>query len=371
MERKGTKLRVISQTYEGDARFYSQINEILAAGRVKKVCFAVAYARWDGLGLISEQLEQFLQAGGVLETAYGFDNNVTSPDSFLYGLYLKEIYPKNVYCGAFEDKYRNAVFHPKLLMFQEEDRLKAIVGSANLTGAGLSRNIELGTRIDAPLNSKIAANLEESWRYVKGSAVEVDISFVRSMNALNRLNRESDTDENAESELGRADKPVLSVGAKAAPKPLFAKVLDIQNSRKRDSVLRRLDPISNRPRRLYLQILAGETGAPDSSVMGYQIQLPVSTLSAYFGVGPAQTKEVLFHFDSEDIRVHLTHFENNTHRVRLRPLRDVPRPAIVIFERNGPNEFTCSIVASQDYARVLAAKCNQQTRAGARKWGLE
>lgn len=371
MNKKGGKLRVLSQAYEGDVRFYSQINEILAAGGLKKAYISVAYARWDGLGLISERLERFLRSGGVLETVYGFDNDVTTPDSFLYGLYLKELYPGSVYCGAFEDRYRNAVFHPKLLLFEGEDDYTAIIGSANLTGAGLSRNIELGTRIEVPKGSKTANDLEGAWTYVKGNAVEVDISFVRSMKAQSRLDREGDGDDGSESEAGQRTKPLLSVEAKIAPKPLFAKVLDIQDPRKRDSVLRKLDPLSKRPRRLYLQILAGETGAPDSSVMGYQIQLPVATLSAYFGVGPAQTKEVLFHFTSEDVRVHLTHFENNTHRVRLRPLRDVPRPAIVIFERVGPTEFTCSIVSQKDYKSVLSAKCNQQTRAGARKWGLE
>ena len=371
MEKKGGKLRVVSQTYEGKARFYSQINEILATGGLKKVRFAVAYARWDGLGLISENLEEFLRAGGILETAYGFDNDVTSPDSFLYGLYLKELFPGKVYCGAFEDKYRNAVFHPKLMLFEGDDYLKAIVGSANLTGAGLSRNIEFGTRIEVPRASRIANDLEGAWNYVKGTAVDVDISFVRAMKAQSRLDEEADADGGAKSESGEPAKPSFSVGAKVASKPLFAKVLDIENARKRDSVLRKLDPLSKPPRRLYLQILAGETGAPDASVMGYQIQLPVATLSAYFGVGPAQTKEVLFHFAAEDFRVHLTHFENNTHRVRLRPLRDVPRPAIVLFERDGPGEFTCAIVSPKDYSRVLAEKCNQQTRAGARKWGLE
>jgi HKD family nuclease len=365
MKKEGTNISLVSQTYEGEARFYSQINDILTTKGLKKVCFAVAYARWDGLGLISEKVERFLRSGGILETVYGFDNEVTSPDSFLYGLYLKEIYSGRVYCGAFEDKFRNAVFHPKLLLFHEDDRLRAMVGSANLTGAGLSRNIELGTRIEALPGSKIAEKLKASWEYVKNSAVEVDISFVRSMKAQNRLHQERD------SESGQNDKPALSVGAKVAPKPLFAKVLNIENPRKRESVLRNLDPLSKRPRKLYLQILAGETGAPNSSVMGYQIQLPVATLATYFGVGPAQTKEVLFHFPSADIHVHLTHFENHTHRVRLRPLRDVPRPAIVIFERDGPNEFSCSVVPRRDYVRVLAAKCNQQTRAGARKWGLE
>ena len=69
--------------------------------------------------------------------------------------------------------------------------------------------------------------------------------------------------------------------------------------------------------------------------------------------------------------VHLTHFGNNTHRVRLRPLRDIKRPAIVVFRRSGANRYDCSVVPAKDYAKILAAKCTEQTRKGARLWGME
>jgi hypothetical protein len=84
-----------------------------------------------------------------------------------------------------------------------------------------------------------------------------------------------------------------------------------------------------------------------------------------------ESREVTFHFPDEDVTTHLTHFENNTHRVRLLPLRDIKRPAIVIFRRVGDDEYNCSIVSLKNYAKVLASKCTEQVRKGARKWGLE
>ena len=104
---------------------------------------------------------------------------------------------------------------------------------------------------------------------------------------------------------------------------------------------------------------------------GYQIQLPKATLAAYFGVGPSQEPKATFKFGADTIKTKFTHFNNNTHRLRLMPLRDIERPAIVIFNRIGLNEYKCTLVPKADYTNVLAQKCAQQTRSSARKWGLE
>jgi hypothetical protein len=83
------------------------------------------------------------------------------------------------------------------------------------------------------------------------------------------------------------------------------------------------------------------------------------------------TQQATFRFPSESVTVHLTHFGNDTHRVRLRPLRDVKRPAIVVFQRTDGDEYGCHVVPAKDYPKILASKCKEQTRAGARRWGLE
>ena len=81
-------------------------------------------------------------------------------------------------------------------------------------------------------------------------------------------------------------------------------------------------------------ILKYETGGQgDGKNRGYQIQLPVATLAAFFGVGQNESKEASFRFATDTVKVHLAHFGNNTHRVRLRPLQNIARPAIVVFER--------------------------------------
>ncbi|MFA5601631.1 MAG: hypothetical protein WCY15_16690 [Phenylobacterium sp.] len=93
-------------------------------------------------------------------------------------------------------------------------------------------------------------------------------------------------------------------------------------------------------------------------------------MPAYFGLGPYEDKLATFHFGDEDIEAHFTHFYNNTHRVRLRPILGVERPAVLRFERIAADEYNCKIYPKKDHAAVLATKCDQQTRAGARRWGI-
>lgn len=354
------------QTYSGEFRFFERINELLEMGGLKSLRIAAAYARWDGLGLISDNLEVFLQSGGNVELIFGFDNGVTSPDSFLYGLYLSDIYGPNVYIGAVTDLYDNATFHPKVFQFWHEDCATILVGSANLTGAGISRNIETGAEFEISVKSRTANEWEQSWSETKSISEAVDIEFVRRAKLANRLSSEANKEIDKKNQTGE----YLHVDAQLATKPLFSKVLGIKKSREREAALRKLDPASVRPSQLYLQILNNETGGGNGRP-GYQIQLPVATLSAFFGVGPFQSQDVVFRFSTEDVQVRLTHFENNTHRVRLRPLRDAHRPTIVRFERTAANEYDCYIVPRSKYAETLRSKCIQQTRAGARRWGIE
>lgn len=300
---------------------------------------------------------------------YGVANGVTTPDCLLYSLYLKELYKKHhSFAGAIEDKYSNSIFHPKFFEFRFSKKTVAIIGSANLTGGGLQRNTELGVVFETPHGGSLEKKIEAAWKAMRDVSEPLTLELVRQLKNANELASERDRGEAR----GTPAKPKLSVTAKAKPKPLFEKVLGLPKPAVRAKLLAKVDPLSVRPKRLYLQVLRGETGAQMAGDLpGYQIQLPVATLASFFGVGANETREVTFNFPDETVTVRLTHFGNNTHRVRLRPLRDVKRPAIVIFERTDVDEYRCRVVPARDYQRTLGSKCTEQTRAGARRWGLE
>jgi HKD family nuclease len=345
---------------------YERLNELLEREDLVRVRMAVAYARWDGIGLIAENLESFLADGGEFQCIYGVNNGVTTPDSFLYSLYLQELYGGHSYAGAVEDAYKNATFHPKFFEFQYKDETIAVIGSANLTGGGLARNAELCVEVSADNGSDFVKSLENCWDGISASAIEIDLDRVRKLAVKKELGSEEDEEPEAK---GKVAKPAIGVDVKLAKKPLFEKILDVEQTAKKAKLLTSLDPLTDKPRFLYLEIFETETGGSGGN-KGYQVQLPAATLPAYFGLGPYEDKLATFHFSGEDIEAHFTHFYNNTHRVRLRPILDVERPAVLRFERIAANEYSCKIYPKNDHAAVLAAKCDQQTRAGARRWGI-
>jgi HKD family nuclease len=368
MPKPQTTIAFVEQSPGGPTQLFKRITTLLTDGDLRRFRVAVAYARWEGLGLIAPQLEDFLDEGGEFQSIYGVANGVTTPDCLLYSLYLQELYKKHTYAGTIEDKYANSIFHPKFFEFRFSKRSIVIVGSANLTGGGLLRNTELGIEVETPHGDLFEKEIDAAWKSMREGSQKVTLELVRKLKRQSELASERDRGENR----GNSGKPILAVTAKASPKPLFAKVLDLAQPAKRSKLLSKMDPLTVRPQRLYLQILSSETGGQgDGEHPGYQIQLPVATLATFFGVGENETREATFRFPEDSVTVHLTHFGNNTHRVRLRPLRDIDRPAIVVFTRIDGDDYECSIVPTRNYAKVLATNCTEQTRTGARRWGLE
>ena len=357
----------IIQTTGARVQLSDRLNHFLGKADLKRFRVAVSYVRWSGLGLLAPQLENFLQQGGELQTIYGIANGITSSDSLLYSLYLQKIYQNHSYARTIEDAYQNATFHPKFFEFQFGQRTVAIIGSGNLTVGGLVNNTELAYQIEFQNGDKQACtHLDEAWKTFASLAQPLTLKRIRELKEKGTSGSELDHEA-----LAPSDKPFIKHTKTMAKKPLFLKMLDVKKPAIRHALLVDSDALTEKPKRLYLQILEYETGAQQSGGnAGYQVQLPVATLAAFFGVAPDQTQKASFDFESEVIQVSLTHFGNKTYRVRLKPIQNIPRPAIVIFERVSKNAYRCSIVPPKNYKAILATKCTEQTRAGARLWGL-
>jgi len=360
-------VKLLHQTVGGGNPLYKRINALLQSADLKRFRAAVAYANWGGISLTAENIEALLKAGGEFQTIYGVGNGATTPDAMYYSLYLQKLYAKHTYAGTVEDSYANAIFHPKFFEFKFAGKTVAIIGSANFTAGGFSNNTELGVEVEATKGSALEGKLLEAWDALKKESAPVTLAAIRALKKQGDLG----TEQNQVPEGGaKKNKPFLKVKAKGIPKPLFEKVLGLASSAKKLKILSTLDALSQKPKRLYLQVLHYETGGTDEKP-GYQIQLPKATLATFFGVGPNQKQMARFRFGNKTIPTNITHFENDTHRLRLIPLRDITRPAIVIFDRTGANKYNCTVVAAKDYVKVLAAKCTEQTSSTTRKWGLE
>lgn len=351
----------------GSEDFCHRLNELLKTAGLKQVRFAVAYARWDGLGLISEALEAFLESGGHFESIYGAGNGVTTSDALHYGLLLSARFPGRTFSGFIEDSHANAIFHPKFYEFRFADGVIAIIGSPNLSGGGLARNGELAVELSLRLGDPIETELSAFWVWAKGAATKVTVPEIHRLAHAPGAGRER-RDEVGGAKTG---KPFLKVKANLSPKPIFQKVLDLPaaKTKKKHELLADMGSISERPVHLYLQIFEKETGGQKGKP-GSAVQLPVATLGAYFGLAKGEGRVITFRFPGEEITTKVIHNTNHTHQVRLSPIFTVKRPAIIYFKRIAEDVYDANFAPPGAYLSTLKAKCPQQSRTGARKWGM-
>jgi HKD family nuclease len=348
-------------------RLYHSFNRLLKTPGLKAVRFSVAYARWDGIGLISQALEGFLKAGGKFQAIYGAGNGVTTPDALQYGLFLNTQFPGQTYAGFIEDEYANAIYHPKFYQFLYSNYSIALIGSANLTGGGLVRNGELTAELSFKQGGAVGKQLSSFWKTAKDASKKVTVTEIR------RIAKAPGAGSERRDEVGgaKSGKPILKVDAKLAPKPLFEKILGLpaKKAAQKSDILAGMDTLTDRPKHLYLQIFERETGGHKGEP-GAMVQLPVATLGAYFGMTGAEGRELTFEFPKEKVRSNVIHNSNHTHQVRLSPIFSVKRPAIIHFERIGEDRYGARFVPASSYTATLKTKCPEQRRAKSRRWGI-
>ena len=344
--------------FDEDQHLYREINERLADDALVSMRVAMAYASWGGLSLVAQSLEAFLDRKGTFCSIFGVGNGITTSDALCYAHYLHTKFGEQTESYGFSWDYCDSAFHSKLLEFIYPDRSTIVVGSANLTNGGLAANHELALSVTVPLDDNTVGAAEGVWQGYLQRSTTIDPAFIRKMASKSVLGQEGGDDKRTGKRIGLA--------LERAKKPLFAHILEGDAPRKvKHGTLSETSTLSEKPAKLYLEIL-GETGG------GHQVQLPVATLGTFFGVGEGESRDVSFSFyGGDEVNVQLTHFGNNTHRVRLRPIKSLPRPSVLVFERTAEDEYFVQVVPKRDYRRVIRTRCNEQTRAGSRRWGFE
>ena len=113
---------------------------------------AVAYVTGEGLGRIEDSLGQALNRNGSVQIVHGADGAVTDPDAIGKLREWSLNYPGLGYRVQFNRNMADGpLFHPKLYWYERLNRMTTcIIGSSNLTGSGLSRNVEANAIIIGP-----------------------------------------------------------------------------------------------------------------------------------------------------------------------------------------------------------------------------
>jgi hypothetical protein len=99
--------------------------------------------------LLNRAFQRFLQSGGVLQITVGVDIENTSVEGLSDLLGLAEYGQIETFIHHNENQ--EVVFHPKVYLLRNKDAARLIVGSNNLTRAGLYMNTEAALLLDSPL----------------------------------------------------------------------------------------------------------------------------------------------------------------------------------------------------------------------------
>ncbi|MEZ9959860.1 hypothetical protein OAW_06040 [Vibrio cyclitrophicus ZF170] len=151
--------------------FGEKLNEELCKmedGQLKwdRLDFAVAWVNQRGIQKIGDAIEYFVNKGGIIKAVVGLDFSHTSKEGLSRLLEIEDTFG-GITTNVFYDENLACTFHPKVFLFKNATQAQLYVGSNNMTGAGLSTNIEMSLGFTGHVNDKTIVETSSillSWR---------------------------------------------------------------------------------------------------------------------------------------------------------------------------------------------------------------
>lgn len=188
-------------------RFGKALTDDLVSDRWRRAEFAVAWVRRSGTQHLTAPFRRFLESGGAMQITVGVDIENTSHEGLGDLLALEQ--EGNI--ETFIHHNEAAVtFHPKVYLLRNDKDARLIVGSNNLTGAGLFLNTEAGLQIDAPLTDPVitaARTALAAWRdSSSGLARRLDKTLLGDLLALGYVHPESELSQRRKVSTAKSEK---------------------------------------------------------------------------------------------------------------------------------------------------------------------
>lgn len=200
-------------------RFGTTLINLLQSGVWTSLDVTVAWVRASGITHLAPALSGFLKNGNAVRITVGIDFDNTTQEGLDDLLALQQYGQISVFVHHNE---AGGIFHPKLYLFQNATDAKLIVGSNNLTEAGLYQNAEAGLELDTTVDNQVIVSVRdaiESWRDTKlGLARELNTAFLHELVSHGYIRNEATL--KAQSAARRAE----SAPKKGSAKKLFGSV---------------------------------------------------------------------------------------------------------------------------------------------------
>jgi len=155
-----------------------------AGERRQEIRIMTAFASGKAIKAITPLVDIFLSRGNTIEIILGVDRGGTDKEAINQLLSLQRSYPEQIHAWVFQAPNRESIFHPKLYTYRSGRSMSAVVGSANLTLAGLGSNLEsLLLYEEMKFESPEARELEAIWGIFRHPKAPLKDAF------LNRLSK--------------------------------------------------------------------------------------------------------------------------------------------------------------------------------------
>jgi len=140
----------------------------------KSARIAVAFFGKKGYDVIAEPLENSLRNKRKVTFVVGISNYHTTDWQALDGL----VKLKKRFNTLDVRYYNNEGFHPKLFAFKSRKESRVIIGSSNLTGAGLKSNVEANLLVTGKPDHETFAQIDLFWNNILREAQILDEDVV-------------------------------------------------------------------------------------------------------------------------------------------------------------------------------------------------
>lgn len=174
-------------------RFGKALTDDLVGNTWQSAEFAVAWVPRSGTQHLAAPIREFLKSGGAMQITVGVDIENTSHEGLSDLLALENEGSIEIFIHHNE---ADVTFHPKVYLLRNDKAARLIVGSNNLTGAGLFLNTEAGLQIDAPLTDPAitaARTALAAWRDPSsGLARRLDKTLLGDLLTLGYIHPESE-----------------------------------------------------------------------------------------------------------------------------------------------------------------------------------
>jgi len=324
--------------------FLSNIRRCLNEDSQGKEFIIVSYAlTMDGWNLVRGVISSWMEKDPERKViAYiGTNHGLTTPEA------LEQI--SNDANHAYHASPRSGCFHPKVFILKSPAGMSIWSGSNNLTKAGLSQNVEYGTRIEVPINDPATKQWLDQ---IHSFSQTIDASLISAYKAARTI-------------FGKSHPP---------PQPFHWAPNNpgdgIAPPRNEEGV--QFLEIGHRSGDLILEVMERET-----STTGNQVTVPKGAAIGFFGAEWRRGARFRARFrmagtttwTAKEMEV----YGNFTFRLTIPEMCVNDRPCLLTFRKVAANDFEYEIVRSSHINlrfNDLLRKCTEQTSIHSRRWGI-